>query len=59
MTHSNTPDTSVLDDGGPSTISQLIALQKLMKKVSSMRRGGIEVKPCKYFDIIVGTGTGG
>src|ERR1700724_3150103 len=47
-----------LDGGGVRGLSSLLILRNIMEEVA--RRNDIaEARPCEYFDLIGGTGTGG
>jgi Patatin-like phospholipase len=47
-----------LDGGGVRGLSSLLILRNMMEEIA--RRNGIaEARPCQYFDLIGGTGTGG
>jgi len=48
-----------LDGGGIRGLSELVILHEIMERVK-MRKGLVELpKPCDYFHLIGGTGTGG
>lgn len=44
------------DGRGVRGFASLVILKELMLAIS---KGGTEIKPCDYFDIIAGTGMGG
>jgi patatin-like phospholipase/acyl hydrolase len=49
-----------LDGGGVRGLSSLLILRNIMEEIT--RRNGpgtVEARPCEYFDLIGGTGTGG
>jgi len=47
-----------LDGGGVGGLSSLLILREIMEEIE--RQAGVEsAKPCQYFDLIGGTGTGG
>ncbi|KAG6875566.1 hypothetical protein C0993_008531, partial [Termitomyces sp. T159_Od127] len=48
-----------LDDGGVRGLSELIILQEIMSRLKHLGNLDSLPKPCDYFDIIGGTGTGG
>ncbi|KAG6875855.1 hypothetical protein C0993_007064 [Termitomyces sp. T159_Od127] len=47
------------DDGGVRGLSELIILQEIMSRLKHLGNLDSLPKPCDYFDIIGGTGTGG
>lgn len=47
-----------LDGGGVRGLSCLLILRNIMEEVAR-RNGAVEARPCEYFDLIGGTGTGG
>ncbi|KAG6901047.1 hypothetical protein C0995_001463, partial [Termitomyces sp. Mi166 len=47
------------DDGGVRGLSELIILREIMFRLMSMENTEVMPKPCDYFDIIGGVGTGG
>lgn len=53
------PRILTLDGGGVRGLSSLLILQKLMKEVEDLKKDGNVALPCKYFDLICGTSTGG
>ncbi|KAG6875598.1 hypothetical protein C0992_003152, partial [Termitomyces sp. T32_za158] len=48
-----------LDDGGTRGLSELLIIQELMNRINSLDKAAKAPKPCQYFDIIGGVGTGG
>ncbi|KAG6810020.1 hypothetical protein H0H92_013688 [Tricholoma furcatifolium] len=48
-----------LDDGGIRGLSELIILEEIMKRLKHTEKADTVPKPCEYFDIIGGVGTGG
>ncbi|KAG6882162.1 hypothetical protein C0993_011741 [Termitomyces sp. T159_Od127] len=48
-----------LDDGGVRGLSELIILQEIMARLMHLENLDSLPKPCDYFDIIGGAGTGG
>ncbi|KAG6875306.1 hypothetical protein C0992_004368, partial [Termitomyces sp. T32_za158] len=48
-----------IDDGGVRGLSELIILQEIMHRLMYMEKTQSLPKPCDYFDIIGGAGTGG
>ncbi|KAG6826367.1 hypothetical protein H0H92_016129 [Tricholoma furcatifolium] len=48
-----------LDDGGIRGLSELIILEEIMKRIKQLENAESLPKPCDYFDIIGGVGTGG
>ena len=50
--------TVLVDGGGIRGLSSLYILQNLMDKISRLE-GRDGIKPYEYFDLIVGTSTGG
>jgi patatin-like phospholipase/acyl hydrolase len=51
-------DGLVSDGGGVRGVSPLRILKKIMEKVAELE-GKPDIKPCEYFDMMVGTSTGG
>lgn len=47
-----------LDGGGVRGLSSLLILRNIMEEIAR-RKGIAEARPCQYFDLIGGTGTGG
>ena len=47
-----------LDGGGVRGLSSLLILRNIMEEIAR-RNGTVEARPCEYFDLIGGTGTGG
>ncbi|KAG6807330.1 hypothetical protein H0H92_007981, partial [Tricholoma furcatifolium] len=48
-----------LDDGGIRGLSELIILQEIMSQLKSLGKMESTPKPCEFFDVIGGAGTGG
>ncbi|KAG6808207.1 hypothetical protein H0H92_005051, partial [Tricholoma furcatifolium] len=48
-----------IDDGGIRGLSELIILEEIMKRLKHLENAESVPKPCDYFDIIGGVGTGG
>jgi patatin-like phospholipase/acyl hydrolase len=48
-----------LDGGGPKGLSSLVILKELMAQISRRYGNTSKLRPCDYFDLICGTGTGG
>ncbi|KAG6809484.1 hypothetical protein H0H92_016063 [Tricholoma furcatifolium] len=48
-----------LDDGGIRGLSELIMLEEIMHRLKHLSSVDSVPKPCEYFDIIGGVGTGG
>jgi len=48
-----------LDGGGIRGLSSLLILQEIMEEVGNKRETPTAPRPCEYFDLIGGTGTGG
>ncbi|KAH0589910.1 hypothetical protein H2248_000101 [Termitomyces sp. 'cryptogamus'] len=48
-----------LDDGGTRGLSELLIIQELMKRLKFITHANTVPKPCEYFDLIGGVGTGG
>ncbi|KAG6808032.1 hypothetical protein H0H92_005636 [Tricholoma furcatifolium] len=48
-----------LDDGGIRGLSELIILQEIMQRLKHVANLDTVPKPCDYFDVIGGAGTGG
>ncbi|KAG6826181.1 hypothetical protein H0H92_000816 [Tricholoma furcatifolium] len=48
-----------LDDGGIRGLSELIILQEIMHRLKHIANLDTVPKPCEYFDVIGGAGTGG
>ncbi|KAG6810452.1 hypothetical protein H0H92_011801 [Tricholoma furcatifolium] len=48
-----------LDDGGIRGLSELIILQEIMNRLKTVANEDFAPKPCDYFDVIGGVGTGG
>ncbi|KAG6867495.1 hypothetical protein C0993_002100 [Termitomyces sp. T159_Od127] len=49
----------VLDDGGTRGLSELLIIQELMNRIKYITNASVSPKPCEYFDMIGGVGTGG
>jgi hypothetical protein len=47
-----------IDGGGPFAISQLFILDEFMKRIQYDTKKTQKPRPCDYFDLICGTGTG-
>ncbi|KAG6867431.1 hypothetical protein C0993_002819 [Termitomyces sp. T159_Od127] len=47
------------DDGGTRGLSELLIIQELMNRIKSINKAAVVPKPCQYFDMIGGVGTGG
>ncbi|KZT38064.1 hypothetical protein SISSUDRAFT_1062274 [Sistotremastrum suecicum HHB10207 ss-3] len=48
-----------LDSGGVRGLSMLLILKEIMHRVQDRERAPHPLKPCQYFDLIGGVGTGG
>ncbi|KAG6884316.1 hypothetical protein C0992_006517, partial [Termitomyces sp. T32_za158] len=48
-----------LDDGGTRGLSELLIIQELMNRLNFINKAAAGPKPCQYFDMIGGVGTGG
>lgn len=48
-----------LDGGGIRGVSELLIIDRMMKRIKQEQRLAEVPKPCEYFDMIGGTGTGG
>ncbi|KAH0591432.1 hypothetical protein H2248_001509 [Termitomyces sp. 'cryptogamus'] len=48
-----------LDDGGIRGMSELVILEEIMYQLKHLEQAASMPKPCDYFDIISGVGTGG
>jgi patatin-like phospholipase/acyl hydrolase len=48
-----------LDGGGFKGLSSLVILKELMAQISGQYGNTLKLRPCDYFDLICGTGTGG
>ncbi|KAG5348887.1 hypothetical protein C0989_007417, partial [Termitomyces sp. Mn162] len=48
-----------LDDGGTRGLSELLIIQELMNRLKFITHANTVPKPCEYFDLIGGVGTGG
>lgn len=48
-----------LDGGGFKGPSSLVILKNLMAQISRRYSNTSTLRPCEYFDLICGTGTGG
>ncbi|KAG6879103.1 hypothetical protein C0992_005186, partial [Termitomyces sp. T32_za158] len=48
-----------LDDGGTRGLSELLIIQELMNRINFIDKAAVAPKPCQYFDLIGGVGTGG
>ena len=48
-----------LDGGGVRGLSSLLILREIMEDVEQRTEADEIPKPCEYFDLIGGTGTGG
>jgi len=49
-----------LDGGGVRGLSSLLILRNIMEEIARRQGPGTaEARPCEYFDLIGGTGTGG
>lgn len=48
-----------LDGGGPKGLSSLVILKELMAQISHRYGNTLKLRPCDYFDLICGAGTGG
>jgi patatin-like phospholipase/acyl hydrolase len=50
---------SQTDGGGILGVSELLIIEQIMKRIKQEQRLADVPKPCEYFDMIGGTGTGG
>jgi len=48
-----------LDDGGIRGLSELVILKEIMHRIKHLNNLPSVPRPCDYFDLIGGTGTGG
>ena len=53
------PRILALDGGGVRGLSSLLILEKLMREIQRLNGDSEPPLPCKYFDMICGTSTGG
>ncbi|KAG6875633.1 hypothetical protein C0993_008225, partial [Termitomyces sp. T159_Od127] len=47
------------DDGGTRGLSELLIIEELMNRIKYITNASVSPKPCEYFDMIGGVGTGG